>query len=275
MRRIAHISDLHFGTEESAIADGLLADISGQLCHLLVVSGDLTQRARSHQFIAARAYLDRIPLPRIVVPGNHDIPLYNLFARFLQPLDGYRRHITADLTPTFHDAEVAVAGVNTSRPDRWKDGSISPEQIEQLASYFAAREPTGLKILTAHHPFIPPAREPAAAIVTGAAQALRRLEAVGCSLILSGHLHHAYLGDAKAHHVEMERSTLVIQAGTAISRRRRGEANAYNLLTVEGHRLTVEVRSWDGAAFGPSAVHRYVQAETGWRPGAPAAATGH
>lgn len=264
MRRIAHISDLHFSTEEPQIAEGLLADLARQTCQLVVVSGDLTQRARTHEFVAARAYLDRIALPQVVVPGNHDIPLYNVFARFFLPLAGYCRYITEDLTPTFDDAELAVAGVNTARSNTWKDGRISAEQVEQLRSYFAARAPEGLKILVAHHPFIPPTSEPSAALVGGAAHALRTLESVGCSLILDGHLHHAYVGDAKVHHVEMKRSTLVIQAGTAISHRRRDEANAYNLLTVDGPKLDVEVRAWNGAEFACVGTSRFEQTDSGW-----------
>src|SRR4051812_13445385 len=101
MRRIAHISDLHFGTEVPRVAEGLLEDLSRQLPHLVVVSGDLTQRARPSQFIAAKAYLDRIAPPKLIVPGNHDVPLYNVLDRFMRPLTNYHRYITADLHPFF------------------------------------------------------------------------------------------------------------------------------------------------------------------------------
>lgn len=101
MRRIAHISDLHFGTEDTRVAEGLLDDLARQKPHLVAVSGDLTQRARRGQFSAARAYLERITAPKLVVPGNHDLPLYNLLKRAISPLRGYRRHITSELSPFF------------------------------------------------------------------------------------------------------------------------------------------------------------------------------
>ena len=264
MRRIVHLSDLHFGTELPDVVEGLLRDIERQPAHLLAVSGDLTQRARRGQFVAARAFLDRIALPKLIVPGNHDIPLYNLAARFGWPLEGYRRHVTEDLSPRFHDGEIAVAGVNTARPDRWKDGSISDEQIESLSGYFSSQPASAFKVLVAHHPFIPPVNDATATLVDGAKAALRTLEAAGCHLILAGHLHLAYAGDARPHHVEIKRSILVAQAGTAVSHRRRDEPNAYNVVVVDGSRLQIEVRAWDGVQFTATGVKEFEQLEHGW-----------
>jgi 3',5'-cyclic AMP phosphodiesterase CpdA len=264
MRRIIHISDLHFGTEEPEIVEGLLVDIEAHEAHLLAVSGDLTQRARRGQFAAARTFLDRIELPRLVVPGNHDIPLYNVLARFGWPLYGYCGQVTANLSPTFQDEQIAVAGVNTARPNRWKDGCIADEQIEELQHYFAA-QPAGVsKVLVAHHPFIPPTKDEHATLVEGASKALAVLEACGCHLILSGHLHLAYVGDVRPHHVEIKRSVLVVQAGTATSHRRRDEPNAYNILTIDGARLSIDVRAWNGRRFVSTGVSEYLYDEGGW-----------
>lgn len=264
MRRIIHLSDLHFGADEPAIAEGLLRDIERQSAHLLVVSGDLTQRARGSQFAAAERFLKHIPLPQIVVPGNHDIPLYHVIARWLTPLDNYRRFINRNVEPTFVDAELAVAGVNTARSNTWKDGRISPQQVERLQQFFTAQSDSACKILIAHHPFIPPAKDANAALVDGGPAALRVLEACGCHLILAGHLHLAYSGDVRPHHVEVKRSILVIQAGTAISHRRRDEANAYNVLTIDGSTLSLEVRTWNGEEFAGAAPQRFTQTEDGW-----------
>jgi 3',5'-cyclic AMP phosphodiesterase CpdA len=266
MRRIVHISDLHFGTELPDVAEGLLRDIARQPAHLLAVSGDLTQRARRGQYKAAKAYLDRIDLPKIIVPGNHDIPLYNVAARFGWSLANYRSYITSDLCPKFQDEELAVAGVNTARPNRWKDGRISKEQIEELWAYFHAQPATKFKVLVAHHPFIPPTHETTATLVDGAKAALGMLETCGCHLILAGHLHLAYTGDVRPHHVEIKRSILVAQAGTAISHRRRDEPNAYNLITVDGDLLRIEVRSWNGNEFAAKGADEFRQTEVGWTP---------
>src|SRR5258705_9934060 len=122
MRTIVHLSDLHFGRVDHDLLDPLIQSVVAIKPDLVAVSGDLTQRARSHQFREARAFLDRLPQPQIVVPGNHDVPLHNVFSRFLQPLEKYRRYITVDLQPFFTDEEIAVLGVNTARSLTIKGG---------------------------------------------------------------------------------------------------------------------------------------------------------
>ncbi len=97
MKKIAHISDLHFGTEDPMVATGLLEDLADYQPDLAAVSGDLTQRARHSEFIAARNYLAQIAAPKIIVPGNHDIPLYNILRRWLAPLQNYHETITRDM----------------------------------------------------------------------------------------------------------------------------------------------------------------------------------
>jgi 3',5'-cyclic AMP phosphodiesterase CpdA len=264
MKRIVHISDLHFGTEVPEVVEGLIADIEQLSADLLVVSGDLTQRARRGQYRKARAFLDRIALPRIVVPGNHDIPLFNLAARFLLPLTNYARYITAELCPRYADGEIAIAGVNTARSNTWIEGRISPEQLAELREFFEKQPASVTKILVAHHPFIPPIIDTTADLVGGVLRALKTLEACGCHVILSGHLHLAYSGDVRPYHVEIERSILVVQAGTAVSHRRRGEPNAYNVLTLDGPRLLLEVRSWSGREFEATARTEYDYETGGW-----------
>jgi 3',5'-cyclic AMP phosphodiesterase CpdA len=266
VRLLAHISDLHFGAIDPIVAEGLIADLAELNPHLVVVSGDVTQRARRGQFRAARDYLARIHAPQIIVPGNHDVPLYNVVARFGWPLANYTRFITDNLFPTFHDDEIAVAGVNTARSFTWKDGRISPEQIDQLRSYFRSQPPAVHKILVAHHPFIPPVDDATATLVANAPLALKMLESCGGALVLAGHLHLAYAGDVRPHHVEIEKSILVAQAGTATSHRRRDEANAYNLLTLDGMRLRLEVRTWTGHRFTPRGHSDYIHKEFAWLP---------
>jgi 3',5'-cyclic AMP phosphodiesterase CpdA len=264
MRRVAHISDLHFGAVDERAAEALLADIERIDPHLILVSGDLTQRARRSQFVAAREFLDKFAQPKVIVPGNHDIPLYNVVARFGWPLDNYREFITHDLSPTYEDEELVVAGVNTARSNTWKEGRVSPEQIEGLRDYFRSQSPEAFHILVAHHPFIRPPNDGGQELVKGAPAALRMLGECGCALVATGHLHQAYSGDARTHHVELKRAILVAQAGTAISSRRRDEPNTYNLLTIDGDTLKLEVRAHDGPAFRTATVGVYVQSPDGW-----------
>ncbi|MGE3314879.1 MAG: metallophosphoesterase [Planctomycetaceae bacterium] len=264
MRRIAHLSDLHFGTEDRQVAAGLLAELERQSPQLVVVSGDLTQRARRSQFVAAHDYLDQIAAPKLIVPGNHDLPLYNVWDRLLHPLANYRRFITDEMHPFFRDDEMAVAGINTARSNQWKEGRISLAQMDTLQKQFSEVPDDILKVLVCHHPFIPPGEGVETYLVGRAPLALKMLESSGCALILSGHLHHAYYGDVRAHHLTVTRFILVAQAGTAISNRRRDEPNAYNLITLDGDRLQLEVRTWEGSRFATTVQSQYVRCETGW-----------
>jgi 3',5'-cyclic AMP phosphodiesterase CpdA len=264
MRRIAHISDLHFGTVDSRIAEGLLRDLAKQEPHLVVVSGDLTQRAKRSEFRSARAFLDRIPQPKVIVPGNHDVPLYDVLTRFLKPWNRYRQFITHDMHPFYQDEEIAVAGINTARSSAWKEGRISLAQIEILRDRFNSVPDHLFKVLVSHHPFIPPEGNRKVAVVGRGLQALRMLSSTGCSLILSGHLHQVYSGDVRPYHLEITRSILVAQAGTAISARRRGEANAYNQITLDGDEMELESRAWDGQQFAATSIRRFETSDHGW-----------
>jgi 3',5'-cyclic AMP phosphodiesterase CpdA len=266
VRTLAHISDLHFGTEDPVVARGLLAELEAVAPALVVVSGDLTQRARRDQFAAARAFLDSIPAPLLVVPGNHDVPLYDVGRRFLSPLGRFRRYVSDEVNPSWSDDELLVVGVNTARSNVWKDGRISLEQIAGIRARLCAAPAERFKVLVSHHPFIPPPDDPAPSLVGRGLLALEAAAVCGADLVLSGHLHVGYTGDVRAYHVTIRRSILVAQAGTAISQRRRGEPNAYNVITVDPPRLSFVVRSWDGAQFTALKEAGYVKEGEEWVP---------
>jgi len=264
MPTIAHISDLHFGTEDAAVAEGLLADLIRLQPALVVNSGDLTQRARVRQFKAARDFLGRIPFPQLTVPGNHDIPFYDVMMRFFAPLSRYQQFINADLCPRFETPEFSVLGVNTSRSATWKNGRISIEQIEQIRGAFCTLPFERFKVLVTHHPFVPPPDDPSPALVGRGGDAIDVLDECGADLLLAGHLHRHYSADAKTHHVRIKRTILVAQAGTAISRRRRNEPNAYNLITLNPPDVEIQVRAWTGTAFEPLSATHYAKVENHW-----------
>src|SRR5271166_2836489 len=132
MRTIAHLSDLHFGRHDAAVAEALVADLAALRPDLVVISGDLTQRARRGEFAAARAFLDRLPAPFIAVPGNHDVPLYDLVRRTFRPLHRFARYITDLSHPFFADAEIAVLGINTARSMAISSGRISHDQMQAI-----------------------------------------------------------------------------------------------------------------------------------------------
>jgi 3',5'-cyclic AMP phosphodiesterase CpdA len=265
MKTIAHISDLHFGRDLQPVAEALARDLADQAPDLVIASGDFTQRARSRQFAAARAYLARLPQPQLVVPGNHDVPLFDVFRRFLSPLTRYCRFINSDLDPTYCDDEVLVLGLNTARSFTWKNGRISCEQIEALEQRL---KEGGLrvKIVVTHHPFLPPPGDNTGIELVGrAAIAMQVLDTCNVDLLLAGHLHRGYAGDIRTHYPAARRAMIAVQAGTAIScRTREGEANAYNLLRVERTRISIEVRAWDGRAFERLTHTDYARAADGW-----------
>lgn len=259
MRTLAHLSDLHFGTEDPALAAQLRTELLALRPALVVISGDLTQRARRSQFAAARDYLATLPHPQLVVPGNHDVPLYDVGRRFATPLRRFRRYISPELAPVYTDDELIVAGLNTARSLTWKSGRVSSAQLARLRAQLTAST-ARCKVVVTHHPFIPPpgsVPEDGIDLVGGALRALAVLDACGVDLLLAGHLHHGYAGDTRTHYPTSHRSIIAAQAGTAISRRTRTEPNAYNVLTLDRAHIAIEIRAWNGTVFAPSSLAHY------------------
>jgi 3',5'-cyclic AMP phosphodiesterase CpdA len=251
MRTLVHLSDLHFGRINQALIAPLTDAVHEIAPNVVVVSGDLTQRARSEQFIAARAFLDTLPFPQIVVPGNHDIPLHNLFSRFMHPLKKYQQYISRDLEPEYVDEEIAVLGINTARSMTIKDGRINEGQIGAIRDHLCALDQHIVKIIVTHHPFDLPAHYGEQHLVGRAKNAMGTLAKCGADLLLAGHLHASHAGDTSVRYQIENYSALVVQAGTATSTRGRGEANSFNVLRIESSHIVVERFCWmpDTGAF--------------------------
>lgn len=267
MRKIVHISDLHFGKEDPAVVERLVEKIKEIDPHLVVISGDLTQRARTEQFKAARTFLERLPHPQIVVPGNHDVPLYNVVDRFVHALDKYRKFISDDLQPFFCDGEMAVAGINTTRSLTIKGGRINSEQVADIRKKMNGINDHLLKIIVTHHPFDVPEGEDEDDIVGRAKKAMPLIAETGADVFLAGHLHVSHVGhSARRYRLKSGKSALIIQAGTAASVRERGEENSFNLLEFDHPFLVIKrfqcgVRS---AGFRLATDERFVQSDLGW-----------
>ncbi|HKX28717.1 MAG TPA: metallophosphoesterase [Blastocatellia bacterium] len=267
MRRVIHLSDLHFGRVDRELIGPLVEAVHGLRPDLVAVSGDLTQRARSAQFRQARAFLESLPGPQIIVPGNHDVPLHNVIARFASPLEKYRRYITDDLRPFHIDDEVALLGLNTARSLTIKSGRIKPEQIQWIREKLRDLRPDVIKIVVTHHPFEIPGGFPDRAAIEGARQAISSLTRCGAEIFLAGHLHISHVGQT-ALPLEIDgRRALIVQAGTAVSTRGRGEANSFNVMTIDHPQVIIERHEWEAErkAFVRTEAVKFDRAPDGWR----------
>lgn len=266
MRTIVHLSDIHFGRVNHRVIEPLVEAISDLKPDLVAVSGDLTQRARSHEFIEARAFLDRLPKPQIVVPGNHDVPLHNVLARFLQPLHKYRRYITNDLRPFYHDEEIAVLGVNTARSLTIKGGRINEEQVAWMRERVCALSPEVISIVVTHHPFDLPEGHDERHLVGRARMAMEALAACGADVFLAGHLHVSHTTHTATRYKVKGHSALVVQAGTAASSRGRGEENSFNVVRVDRPHISIERFEWqdERGEFSLTTTERFRHTLDGW-----------
>jgi 3',5'-cyclic AMP phosphodiesterase CpdA len=267
MRSIVHISDIHFGQDDPVVVERLIERIGDLSPDLVVVSGDLTQRARKKQFAAARAFLDRLPVPQIVVPGNHDVPLYNVFDRFLNPLTKFRKYITSDLTPEFVDDDSAVLGINTARSLTIKGGRINQEQVDHVLERLGQLTSQKIKIIVTHHPFDLPEGFDEDDIVGGAKTVMPQLVGCGADIFLAGHLHVSHIThSARRYRLDNGYSALIIQAGTAASTRERGEENSFNVLDLDHPLLTIKrfQCSVPEAGFHLATTEQFTKTEVGW-----------
>lgn len=265
MRTIIHVSDLHFGRINSGILLSMIAFVNNAKPDLVAVSGDLTQRARTREYVDAREFLRALPQPQIIVPGNHDVPLHNVFARFLRGLDRYRRYITEDLSPFYCDEEIAVAGVNTARAFTWKDGRINRHQLETLRRQLGTLPLAQTRIVVTHHPFDLPAG--ATGRVVGRSRlAIRTLAECRVDILLAGHFHIADVGYTAKRYRLPDYSALVVSSGTSTSTRGRGHPNSLNVIRVERGKIEIERRAWQPGTdrFKRVSIECFHRTDSGW-----------
>jgi 3',5'-cyclic AMP phosphodiesterase CpdA len=268
MARLIHLSDLHFGAHDEDLVDAVELKADELKPDLVVISGDFTQRARTEQFEEACRFLGRLREKGhevLGVPGNHDVPLYDVLRRFLSPLTRYRRYIDETLCPFIELPGVAVLGINTARSMTFKDGRISHEQIEFIRESFARGDPELTRVLVTHHPlFAVPVGETVESAVGRSELALDAIEEAGVDLLLAGHAHHASVQNA-GDLVTRSGGSLVIQAGTATSTRVREQSQSFNVIDIADGGLTLAVECWGGAEFRPMGAQRYQLHDGHWR----------
>src|SRR3984893_16686956 len=266
MRTLAHLSDPHFGRLERATVEALIATVTEARPDIVVVSGDLTQRAKEREFQEARKFLEALPSPRIVVPGNHDVPLYNVLARALRPFQNYRRYISKDLEPFYSDEEIAIVGINTARSLTFKSGRINSRQVARTCARLEACGDNRTRVIVSHHPFDLPETHELHGLVGRAHMAMAGFARCRVDLILSGHLHISHTSESAGREKIPGHSALVIHAGTATSTRARGELNSFNIIHVDRSSVSIKCFSWsrERSSFFLSVTAQFRRTPTGW-----------
>lgn len=278
--KIAHLSDPHFGTEVPAVVTALQAALSELRPDMIVVSGDITQRARAAQFAAAAAFIDSLPpVPKLLVPGNHDLPLFNLPLRLLLPDHGYRSAFGATEQERIA-GRVSVIGFDATLRLRHTRGSLRPEHVRlrMAASADPANpaDPSRWRIAVVHQPLHTLLDEDRDECLIGAAAIADALAGCGADLVLSGHVHMPLLADTRAIFAGLPRHFVLSGAGTAVSwRTRPGAPNSFNLLQLDDatRRMTLTLHAFDAATqvFRPDYARAFALQADGWltEPAAP------
>ena len=273
MRTIAHISDLHFGRIDPLLPPALREAL---------LRGQARRRGRLRRPDAARAprrvrrrarFLDSLPFPQIVVPGNHDVPLHDVMRRWLAPLEKYRSYISADIEPFYGDDEIAIQGLSTARSLTWKNGRINRMQVERTCTKLTSAGPDVTRIVVTHHPFRSAGRGHGGSLVGRAEMAITAFTKCRVDMILSGHFHMGHAGNWTRHYPALGHAAILVQAGTATSTRQRDEANSWNLIRIERPEVISSGRRGMPAreGFATSLRDTFQLGEGGWLPAPPAA----
>ncbi len=268
MARLVHLSDLHFGAHDDLLVGAVGAKVDELKPDLVVISGDFTQRAKTEQFREACEFLERLQHSGhevLGVPGNHDVPLYDVLRRFLSPLARYRRFIDDSLCPFVELPGLAVLGINTARSLTFKDGRINQDQVAFIRDTFARTPRDSFRVLVTHHPLFALEVEGQMAPAIGRQElALDAIQEAGVDLLLAGHNHHASSHSA-SDLVTRAGGALVVQAGTATSTRVREQDQSFNVIDVADASVTVTVNAWKDEPFVALDAQRYPWEEGHWR----------
>jgi 3',5'-cyclic AMP phosphodiesterase CpdA len=270
MARLIHLSDLHFGAHDQRLVDAVAERVDEEKPDLVVISGDFTQRAKTEQFKEACDFLERLRDAGhdvLAVPGNHDVPLYDVFRRFLSPLTRYQRYIDDTLCPVHQLAGVTVLGVNTARSLTFSEGRINEEQIQFIRDTFSRSDPDAMRVLVTHHPLfaLPVGETGEVKQAVGRSElALDAAGEAGVDMLLAGH-HHTASSHSARDLVTRAGPALVVQAGTATSIRLRDESQSFNRIDIEGEAVTLTLQAWSGDKFESSTAQKYVREGDHWR----------
>jgi len=243
MSVLLQVSDPHFGTERPEVVEALVALGRRERPDLVVLSGDITQRAQPGEFDAARRLVERLGAPCLAIPGNHDIPLFDVAARLLRPYGRYCRVFGPALEPEHEVDDLLVLGVNTTRAYRHKHGEVSQAQIERVAARLRRARREQLRVVVTHHPMHVPAGAGEDDLLRGHVEAARAWAAAGADIVMGGHIHLPFVAPVGERVPRLGEAFWIVQAGTAVSTRVRPRAgkNSVNVLRYESGALEAAV----------------------------------
>ncbi len=245
MSIILHASDLHFGKADPVVIESFYQEIERQRPDLVILSGDFTQVGSVEEFRQARDFINRITAPVFAVPGNHDIPRFNIWDRLADPIRRYREYIAPMQDIVHEDAHSFIVGVNTARAVlphwNWANGMVSQEQVQFVENQFRHADNDKVRIFVCHHPLLNVKGAPIDTIVWGSMDLMRVLEDQHVDIVLTGNIHHASILP-----YEESRGPVMVGASSATSTRLRSQPNGYNILRVLAERVDIELIHWNG-----------------------------
>lgn len=263
--RLIHVSDLHAGPPFDPRAAERLAQITHELApDLLVISGDLVQRADfPNQWWEILACIATLPQPRLIVPGNHDVPLFNFARRLISPLSIYRHYISPDVNPVFQRPGLVVAGASSAQGRTVDGGWLGAAQMAALERAFAPHGPATCKVAVWHHPLVMPPGAARNRTLENAPEAARLLDRLGVDILLCGHLHTTFISSTRSIMPGLERGTITCQSGTSSSTRGHGDEhyqNSFNMIDLDDETITITTfRAQNGGPFVHATTHRFVR----------------
>jgi 3',5'-cyclic AMP phosphodiesterase CpdA len=262
MRTVVHLSDLHFGRNDENVVKAIIKTVKKISPDVLIVSGDLTQRAKKEEFKKAKDFLNCFNIKKIVIPGNHDISLYNPVKRLLYPFHDYKKYISKNLEPIYCDKEVSIIGLNTARRNKITRGKITSEQAALISNFFK-NAGKAVRIVVAHHPFDLPDTYSHRKMVIGAKKVIHDLVAAEVDLILGGHMHITHTRSIADRYQIAGKAGLVIQAST-VSKRSRGEKPTFNLIKIKPKNISILKYVFENNEFQIAAEEVYRLEESSW-----------
>lgn len=267
---LMHVSDLHAGWPFNPDLAAMVVREAHELQpDLMVISGDLVQRADFvMQWNIIKTYLLQLPEPKLIIPGNHDVPMFHVFDRLFRPYSRYKKHISQDLNPVFELPGLAVVGGNTAHGWTVDGGKLSQTQIKHLEQTFS-RFPAGVcKVAVLHHHVVNPAGSEGRRMISNAVDTVELLDRCGVELLLCGHIHMSYIGTTLDVRPDLSKGTIICQSGTTTSTRGKGREagrNSYNVIEIEDDviRIAQHLFSPQANRFVPVADHVFPRRSSG------------